>query len=78
MSEKGTGKPAGKGAVADKPQESKAAPKFLVGKLREECIALFGVTSSTFDGAFYGCEDAEMSIEDAKARIESWLGKEIE
>lgn len=50
--------------------------KYLIEKLRAGCIELFGVTSSTFDGAFYGCTETEMSIEDAKARINRWLGKE--
>lgn len=74
MSEKGNGKP-----VEKKEQTVPAVeqvPKFLIGKLRENSISLFGVTSSTFDGAFYGCNETEMSINDAKARINAWLGKE--
>lgn len=71
---------AGKNNRPDEPvkAEEKApeAPKFLTGKLREACTELFGVTSSTFDGAFYGCTETEMSIEDARARINRWLGKE--
>lgn len=59
-----------------KKKSAEPAQKFLIEKLRAGCIELFGVTSSTFDGAFYGCTETEMSIKDAKARINSWLGKE--
>ena len=76
MSARSTGKPDGAGTMKAKAAET-AEPKFLIRKLREECITLFGVTSSTFDGAFHGCTEEEMSIEDARARITAWLGKEI-
>ena len=76
MSEKGNGKP----VIAETKEQTAPVvdqdPKFLVEKLRENSISLFGVTSSTFDGAFYGCKETEMSIKDAKARINDWLGKE--
>lgn len=53
-----------------------AVQKFKVEKLRENSMKLFGVTTSTFDGAFYGNEKKEMTIEEAGARIDKWLGKE--
>lgn len=51
-----------------------AAPKFKVEKLRAKCQQLFGVTSSTFDGAFYGNTETEMTIKEAEDRIKKWLG----
>lgn len=74
MSGKGTGRASGLGG--GEMNAPAPAPTYLIGKLRENCITLFGVTSSTFDGAFCGCAESEMSIEDAKARIADWLGKE--
>lgn len=53
----------------------KAAPKYKVEKLRAKCMQLFGVTSSTFDGAFYGNTETEMTIKAAEARINKWLGR---
>ena len=48
--------------------------KYRVSKLRENSYALFGVTSSTFDGAFYGKDaEKEYSVEEAKAIINCWL-----
>lgn len=44
-------------------------------KLRENCMQLFGVTSSTFDGAFYKNEKTEMSVSEARAVINKWLGR---
>lgn len=55
---------------------SAAGQKFKVEKLRENSMKIFGVTTSTFDGAFYGNEKKEMTIEEAGARIDKWLGKE--
>lgn len=56
--------------------ESAAVQKFKVEKLRENSMKLFGVTTSTFDGAFYGNEKKEMTIEEAGAMLDKWLGKE--
>lgn len=61
-----------RGASAD----CAAGQKFMVEKLRENSMELFGVTKSTFDGAFYGSEKSEMTIKEAKAMIDKWLGKE--
>ena len=35
---------------------------FSVSTLRDNCVKLFGCTTSTFDGAFFGCADKEYSI----------------
>lgn len=58
----------------------KAPPErtFTVATLRGNCVKLFGCTSSTFDGAFYGQDtSAKISIADANKKIKAWLGKEI-
>ena len=51
------------------------AAKFSVEQLRKHCVRLFGISSSTFDGAMYGKKEP-MTIEEAKAIIKGWLGKE--
>lgn len=60
------------------PQEvkKKQEPKFKVEKLRGKCMELFHITTSTFDGAMYGCTETEMTVNEAQARINKWLGKE--
>lgn len=51
--------------------------KYSVDKLRKNSITLFGVTQSTFDGAMYGHDNKEYTINEAKAILERWLyGKE--
>lgn len=57
--------------AAEKQEET----KYHIGKLRENCMQLFGITTSTFDGAFYGNTAQEMSITEAKSRINKWLGR---
>lgn len=82
MSGKSTGKPvtAAETAAAksETPQAAKAAPaaqKYKVEKLRAACMKLFKVTTSTFDGAMYGHKEPEMTIEEAAAIINKWLGR---
>lgn len=59
--------------VQDAPA-AKAEPKFVVEKLRSNCVEVFGVTSSTFDGAMYGHDlDAEYSIGEVKHIIDVFL-----
>ena len=72
MSEKGKDTAAKAAAAEKKPAE----PKFTIEQLRKHCITIFNVTSSTFDGAFYGHE-GEFTKAEAKKVIETWLsGKE--
>lgn len=52
------------------------AAKFTVERLREKCFALFGVTTSTFDGATYGL-DGEYTVEEMKDKIAKWQNKEV-
>lgn len=49
--------------------------KYKVEKLRENCMQLFGITTSTFDGAFYGSKETEMTISEANATVNKWLGR---
>lgn len=51
---------------------------FAVSTLRGNCIKLFNVTSSTFDGAFFGLDiSKKYTIAEAKKIITTWLRKEI-
>lgn len=52
-----------------------AENKHSIEKLRANCYKLFGVTSSTFDGATHGLND-EYSVEEIKKIIERWNKKE--
>lgn len=62
----------------DNPVKKTTEKTFALNILRSNCVKLFGCTSSTFDGAFYGCDaDTELSIADADEKIKTWLGKEI-
>ena len=53
-----------------------SAPKFPIEKLRQNCLALFGVTTSTFDGATLGY-DGEYSVEEIKKAIDKWQNTKI-
>lgn len=57
--------------------EATGAPKFGIEKLRENCVTLFGVTSSTFDGATHGLT-GEFTVEAMKEHIERWKKKSTE
>ena len=52
------------------------APKFSIGKLRSKCLELFGVTTSTFDGATHGL-DGEYTVEEMKYTIAKWKNTNI-
>jgi hypothetical protein len=52
-------------------------PKFSVAKLRENCKKLFGVTTSTFDGATYNIENKDYTVAEMKKIIEDWKKKEV-
>lgn len=61
--------------VTAEAKPAKAAPiqKYLVEKLKKDCINLFGVTTSTFDGAMYGHDETELSIDEARVIIDEFL-----
>jgi len=60
---------------SERAQEKKKAPepRYLKEKLREHSIELFGVTTSTFDGAFYGQEKEDFTKDEARAIIKTFL-----
>ena len=52
-------------------------PKYAVRKLRENCLTLFGVSRSTFDGAMHGHTEEEYTKKEVETIINEWLyGKE--
>lgn len=51
-------------------------PKYSIEELRSNCVALFGVTSSTFDGATYGL-NGDYTVDEMKQVIEKWQKKSI-
>lgn len=69
MSEKSVRKPVVEEAATDQEQ------KYEISKLRAHCMELFSISTSTFDGAMYGNTDTTLTISDAKARIDKWLGR---
>ena len=52
---------------ASDPQE----PLFSLESLRADCLSIFGITQSTFDGAIYGLK-GEFTISTIKELIEAW------
>lgn len=63
-------------AEETKQEEKQQETKYRIEKLRAKCMQLFHITTSTFDGAMYGCEATEMTIKEAQSRITGWLGEE--
>lgn len=50
-----------------------APTKYTAGRLRKDCYALYGVSTSTFDGANVGiAPDAEFTVEEMAQRIKKW------
>lgn len=60
-----------------KTEAEKTVVKFTVEKLRKDCSKLFGVSTSTYDGATYGL-DGEYSVKEMKDIINKWLKKEVD
>lgn len=54
----------------------KAPQKFPISKLAAGCMALFGVSSSTFAGATAGMT-GDYSVAEMKDHIDKWLKKEV-
>ena len=46
--------------------------RYEIGKLRAKSAKLFGISLSTFDGAFYG-RTGEYTVDEARSIIDSWL-----
>lgn len=50
---------------------SKELPRFSKDQLRKNCLKLFGVTPSTFDGAAYGVEK-KLTVDEMREHISEW------
>lgn len=66
-------KPVIKSATTDKVGVS----VFYLYDLREHSQELFGVKPEVLDGAFFNVKEAQISKEDAKKYIETFLNKEV-
>ena len=51
-------------------------PVFAIERLRDDCLSLFGVTRSTFDGAVYGME-GEFSVGEMEECIKRWMERRV-
>ena len=56
-------------------QQAVEEQSYSLEQLRANCLTLFGVTQSTFDGATYGLA-GNFSIEKMKSHIKLWQKKE--
>lgn len=66
-------KTAGADTAPQSAPDKKPAPKFSIERLRQNCVELFGITSSTYDGAVHKLE-GEFTVEEMKAHIKKWQG----
>ncbi len=74
------GKIAGEAAVnqaVEEPEKVSDQRKFPYEVLKENCMKLFRVTSSTFIGATIGKENGSYSISEMQRLIDEWLKKEV-
>lgn len=51
--------------------KEKAAQKFTIEKLKQNCISLFGVSTSAFSAATYNMT-GKYSVEEMKQHLETW------
>lgn len=63
--------------AAEEPAKTSDERKFLYEVLKENCMRLFHVTSSTFIGATIGKENGSYSISEMQRLIDEWLKKEV-
>ena len=62
--------------TAAQPPETEATAKeakFTIERLRRDCMRLFKVTLSTFNGAMSGAAE-QLTVREANERIEKWQG----
>lgn len=74
------GKGAAENAVnqaTEEPAKTSDERKFPYEVLKENCMKLFHVTSSTFIGATIGKENRSYSISEMQRLIDEWLKKEV-
>lgn len=46
--------------------------RYSIARLRQDCRKLFGITTSTFDGAVYGIKEKKFTVEEMAAQIKKW------
>ena len=63
--------------AAKEPAKTSDERKFRYEVLKENCVKLFHVTSSTFIGATVGKENGSYSIAEMQHLIDEWLKKEV-
>ena len=63
--------------AAEEPAKTSDERKFTYEVLKENCMGLFHVTSSTFIGATIGKEGGSYSIAEMQRLIDEWLKKEV-
>jgi len=63
--------------AAQEPAKTSDERKFPYEVLKENCMRLFHVTSSTFIGATIGKENGLYSISEMQRLIDEWLKKEV-
>ena len=63
-------------ARKDAPGTLSEATKFPLETLRRDCMKLYGVTTSTFDGATLGMAGA-YGIEEIRSLLRAWKTKEV-
>lgn len=63
--------------AAEEPAKTSDERKFPYEVLKENCMKLFRVTSSTFIGATVGKENGSYSIAEMRTIIDEWLKKEV-
>lgn len=59
------------GSSAKVPEKAETGPKFTIEKLKQNCLSIFGVSTSTFVGATYGMT-GKYTVEEMKTHIETW------
>lgn len=63
--------------ATEEPAKTSDERKFSYEVLKENCMRLFHVTSSTFIGATIGKENGSYSISEMQHLIDEWLKKEV-
>lgn len=58
-------------AMSEAAPEKVSPPKVELARLRKDCLQLFGVTVSTFNGATFGLT-GRFTVEEMRNRIKKW------
>lgn len=63
--------------LATKQTPTAVSPKFPLSRLRKDCLRLFGVTVSTFDGAAFGLAGQHFTVAEMRDRIDKWKNMRV-